>query len=80
MLINAYTWIHIMSVHESYPLMLPNVPSQSYFDPTSVRLAPSPCTILILLRSYFGLTRTEPMYTFVAPTFIENHTNTKTPE
>jgi hypothetical protein len=36
---------------------------------------PSPdaaqCAASILLRSYFGPTHTEPMYTFVAPTFIE---------
>jgi hypothetical protein len=32
----------------------------------------------VLRRSYFGPTRTEPMYTFVAPTSIDKiHTNTQ---
>jgi hypothetical protein len=38
-----------VGIHQSYPLMVPNV---------------SP-------RSYFGPTRTESMYTFIAPTFID---------
>jgi hypothetical protein len=31
-------------------------------------------------RSYFGPIRTELRYAFIAPTFIDSHTNTKTPE